>query len=58
MWNLILMVVMFGLMIACLFAAYTLYTLGAGLAIAIPLLIAVACGIFVVHDFLRWKNNR
>ena len=58
MWTIVLMIIMFGLMVASLYAAYVLYTVGAGIAAAIPCLIAVVFGIFIVHDFLRWKDKK
>lgn len=56
--TIILMILMFGIMVGALYAAYILYTLGAGIAVVIPCLIAIACGIFIVHDFLRLKDNK
>lgn len=57
-WSILLMMVMFGLMVGSLYAAYILFNLGAGAATVIPCLLAIACGIFIVHDLLRLKDKK
>lgn len=57
-WTILLMMVAFVCMVGCLYGAYILYNLGAGIAVVIPCLIAIAFGTFIVHDFLRLRNKK